>query len=593
MYLPVKKIFVRLIFSVPLNSEMILSTTEIVQIIRDNPGAKRISDAREYSRTMRRHLYGEGLEEHIETITGYEGEGMKKLRSKYATSNKDLFSRLSRPIDKVFSAKGGSIYLNLPDTADKRARNLAQSLPGGLTVRKWIESVWRYHAIDDPGGVLLVEMLDRQRAALAKRLGQSYVYPTYIATSHIYDYATTDNRVEWIAITLSTAEKEAAGLKADAEAYRLIDDAADYIVKVDRQNGQEAVATILGSETLPNFFGQVPAMRNSDLLDPETDGYVLSFFDPIVEQAENFLLDGSIRRIHKFMHGFPKYVEYASDCHECHGTGYQDGKKCGSCDGTGKKATIRVNDIKLLSWPQSRDEAVIMPADAAAYISPDQTFFDISSQDLSDMENIMHATMWGSQSAVRTGGMAQDQSGDTKTATEVMSEIKPEADRLVVLSEMAEARHKFILDMVIRTQVQPGYEAASVNYGRRYILESPDAIWLRYSDARAKGAPKAVLDTLLNEYYDANYQSDPVGLAIAKKLIYVEPFVHSDEMKVKNLGPDPEDLKAKIYFSEWMASIDDSTLLTQNVAQLREALYAFVAPKQLPEPAQPKALPAA
>ena len=212
--------------------------------------------------------------------------------------------------------------------------------------------------------------------------------------------------------------------------------------------------------------------------------------------------------------------------------------------------------------------------------------------DLSDLENSMHVTMWGSQSNIQTSGMSQKADGSQRTATEAMNEMKPEADRLIAISEMAETRHKFILDAIIRLQVTPTYQGSSVNYGRRYLLEGPDTIWLKYSDARTKGSPQNILDTLLNEYFEANYQSDPVGLAIAKKLMYVEPFVHLTTQNLQLLTPDPADYKAKLYFSEWLATVNEATLLSSTVEQLKADLLAWSGVKQLPQP-EPKALPAA
>lgn len=562
---------------------MILSPTDIVRIIKENPGKQQIASARSASKRLRLHLYGEGLDTHLQEIPGFEAKSMRNVRAKYAKSNKDLFSRLTRPVDKVFTAKGGSSYYNLPDEQERRARQLMQSLPGGTSVRKWIETTWKPHLMDDPGGVLLIELLPREEAIQARDRGEAYAYPTYRSSATIYDYQTTGTRVEWIAFSLTSTDKEYYGIPDKEQAYRLIDDAADYIVKKTEFDD----VLILERLTLENYFGRVPAMRNSDLADPANDGQVLSFIDPVVELAESFLLDGSIRRVHKFMHGFPKYVEFASECPECRGTGFKEAKSCDHCGGTGKKATIRVNDIKLLSWPGSREEAVIMPADAAAYISPDKTYFDISTADLADLESAMHVTLWGSQAKVQTTGMTTGADGTQRTATEVMDEMKPEADRLAAISEMAEVRHKFITDMILRVHGFPGYENSSINYGRRYLLESPDAVLARYQDARAKGAPKSVLDTLLNEYYDTNYQADPVGLAIAKKLMYVEPFIHLSEQQLKALMPGEADWKAKLYFSEWLATVNEATLLSSTVQLLRDQLYAFAGTKQLPEPPKP------
>lgn len=567
---------------------MILSTAEISAIILDNPGRKLIKKGTDYSKRLRRHLYGEGLEDHISAITGFERPSIADLRKKYTRSNKDLFSRLSRPVDKVFTAKGGSLYYNLPDTAEKKARQLAQSLPNGMTTRKWVETYWRSHLMDDPFGIVFMELLPVQEALIARQAGQSFVYPTYKSITRIYDYKLKGSKLDYVVFRLDSSEKADYGIKDDVSAFRIVDDSFDYIVT----HTDKDEVNILPAFTLRNFFGEVPAILNSDLVDPADEDCVLSLFDPVIELAEDFLLDGSIRRVHKFMHGFPKYVEYGSTCHECSGTGKKEAKTCEYCNGSGRKAMTRVSDIKLLQWPESKDENVILPGDTAAYISPDQTFHDISTADLADLENSMHVTMWGSQANIQTTGMSQAQSGSQRTATEVMNEMKPEADRLITISEMAETRHKFILDAIIRLQVAPTYQGSSVNYGRRYLLEGPDTIWLKYSDARTKGSPQNILDTLLNEYFEANYQSDPVGLAIAKKLMYVEPFVHMTTQNLQILSPDPADYKAKLYFSEWLATVNEATLLSSTVEQLRADLLIWSGAKQLPQP-EPKTLVAA
>ena len=169
--------------------------------------------------------------------------------------------------------------------------------------------------------------------------------------------------------------------------------------------------------------------------------------------------------------------------------------------------------------------------------------------------------------------------------------MKPQSDRLIPVSEMAEARHKFILDAVVRLQVLPSYSGSSVNYGRRYILESPDSLLEKYNKARLAGAPQNVLDGLLNEYYESNYQNDQYSLGIAKKLMYVEPFVHYTSLQLKALDPDPVDYKMKLYYPEWLSTINDAQIIGYSVDELKQQLMAYTASKNLP--ADTKQLPAA
>ncbi len=560
---------------------MILSEGQIKDLILNNPGKARVNKGRQYSAKLRRHIYGTGLESYFEQIPGHERPPILALRSKYSKSNKDLFSRLARPLDKVFTARGGSVYLNLTEEAEKKARVISQDVKDGYSVRKWVEYFWKPHMLDDPFGVILLEIAEPTEIAKLRNENKSFVFPVYKSITEIYDYLPKGNRLEYLVLEMGESDKENIGLGKDDKLFRVIDDANDYYI---RQKDKEI--SIITEHTLPNYFGEVPAMLNSDIQDPQYQHCVLSLYDEIIELAEHFLLKGSIRVAHDFLHGFPKYVEFADYCPQCKGEGIYEANQCKACSGTGKKLSLRVSDVKALEWP-SKEDQLVLPANVAAYISPDKSFHEMATADLIDLENAMAVTLWGTQSRLKSQGMSTDGSSP-RTATEIMDEIKPQADRLISVSEMAEHRHKFILDAVVRLQVSPNYVGSSVSYGRRYILESPDAIWLKYSDARAKGAPQNVLDTLLNEYLDANYQSDPVGLAVAKKLMYVEPFVHISATQLKALSPAPEDYKAKLYFSDWLATMNEGGILSMSVEELKKSLSEYAATKQISQ-AEPAA----
>jgi hypothetical protein len=557
---------------------MILTESQITEILTTNPGQPRIARGREYSKKLRRHIYGERLEQHLETIEGFERASLKAVRTKYTKSNKDLFSRLGRPLDKVFTARGGSVYYNLSEEGENRARTLTQDVKDGYSIRKWIESFWKPHLLDDPFGIIFLEIASTTEAVRLRQQGKSFVYPTYRSIHEIFDYLPKGNRLEYVIFCLSEDEAKAEGVDPKGDYYRVVDDAYDYLVRLE---GQTTI--IIRERSYPNYFGEVPAITNSDIIDPTTRHCFLSLYDEVIELADQFLLKGSIKVAHDFMHGFPKYAEFASDCPDCNASGRMEGEICKGCGGTGRKAMIRPSDVKLLPWP-SKEDQLVLPDQIGGYVSPDKTFYEIATADLSMLEDAMCVTLWGVQSRLKTEGLSIKTDNSPKTATEIIDDIKPQADRLVPVSEMAETRHKFILDAVIRLQVALSYQGSSVNYGRRYLLESPDSIWMKYSDARTKGAPQNVLDTLLNEYYEANYQSDPVGLQMAKKLMYVEPFVHFTPIQLKALSPDPLDYAMKLYFSEWLAMQADSVLLASDVSALKKSLSEFASVKKIPEP---------
>ena len=561
---------------------MILTESDIKKIILENPNKALIQAGRLYNKEMRKHLYGENLEAALLTIEGYEKESLRNLRVKYAKSNKDVFNRLSRPIDKVFSARGGSVYYNLPETQEKKARALAMDVKGGMSVSKWVNSHWTPHYKDDPYGITFIEIEEQQKAVLLYSKGKSAVYPTYKSIQCIYDYQPNGSTFEYIVFVVGNKDKVDAGFNPEDKVFRVVDDAMDYYVKQDGEN-----VSIVTDKSIPNYFGYVPAIVNSDIPDPTREHGRLSIFDEILEVANNFLMKGSIKLTYEFLFAFPKYWQYAADCKKCNGTKYVGAEECTECKGTGKAINSFVSDSMHIKVPKDKDDAVITP-DVAGYVTPPKDYYDISTHDLQLYEDMMHYTLWGASNIPKTAGTATDASGPTKTATEITNEIKPQSDRLEPISECAQKVHKFILDAVVKIQVNQSYPGASVNYGKRYMIESPDAIWDKYSKARKDGAACSVLDDLLIEYYESKYNSDPVKLAIQMKLMRVEPFVHQTVQQLKGLGAGDDDYKAKLYFGEWLSTINEAMVISMSAEDLRKSMYDYTGLRSLaaPEPKQ-------
>lgn len=546
---------------------MRLTETQIVDIIKNNPAKATIKKAVDYNTKMRMHLYGDDLSKNISLVDGFEKDNMKAIRAKYAKSNKDLFSRLSRPIDKVFSARGGSAYYNMNDANDKRAMGLTMNVRDGYSAKKWIESFWKPHMLDDPNGVIFIEIGDGNPYPLG------VAYPTYKSITSIYDYATKGVMLDYIVFKLDDNDKKKAGYKPEDIIFRVVDDVNDYLVKQEQNE-----VTILKSDTIPNYFSIVPAIINSDVVSADT-GLFISLFDEVVELANDFLLDGSIKRMMKFRHGFPKYWEYSDSCADCKGEGTVNGEKCNTCKGTGQKLMINPGDNKLLSWPETKDDPILAP-NIAGYVEPSKTYFDIASVELAELENAMNYTVWGASTAHKAQGPTGVNASDgQKTATQVIDDMQPKIDRLYPISEAAEKRHKFVIDLLITHNMkQTKYwdvKGSSINYGRRYLLETPDIIWTRYSDARAKGASVSILDGLLREYIETKYVGDPISLAIQTKLMALEPFVHLTIAQAEPLIELELDYVKKLYFGQWVNSLRKNELLVMNEVQLEDLLTTY------------------
>lgn len=555
---------------------MILTLDQIKQIVTNNPYAARMAALRKQNAELRMHMYGEGMEKYLERIDGFEKDALRDVRVKYARSNADLFSRLARPIDKVFSAKGGSTYYNLTGERDKKAAAIAMNITGGMSVKKWLEHYWRPHFLDDPNGMIFMEVLPQPAASTAL----SPAYPTYKSVQDIYAYEADGSRVLWVMFNTTKQERTENGLSEDDTVYRLVDDSQDVYVRVG--NGSISL-----HNPLPNLFMQVPAILNSDIISPSKPGVMDSLFTPIIHLAKEFLTKGSIKITHEFLHGFPKYWQYQTDCAVCSGSRYVGGKECETCKGTGKKLDIKVSDSLQLAIP-GKDDQVLTP-NVAGYVSPDKIYHEIATAELRDLEIVQAMTLWG------TGSMAkQDQA--VKTATEIVADLKPEADRLASISDMAERRHKFIVDMALMLAIDQNYKGSTIIYGKRFLIEGPDELWAKYQEAKKNGASHVALTDMLVEYYEAKYHSDPVSLFIQTKLIDVEPFVHHTLAEAKALGLPESEWMKKLYFGKWYAQVTEAELISKTAQELSQSLEQFAAAQQQaqPDPAPiPQPIPAA
>ena len=51
------------------------------------------------------------------------------------------------------------------------------------------------------------------------------------------------------------------------------------------------------------------------------------------------------------------------------------------------------------------------------------------------------------------------------------------------------------------------YKGASITYGRRFLMETPDQIWEKLTKSITSGAPTAALADLYNDYLQARYSA--------------------------------------------------------------------------------------
>jgi len=151
-----------------------------------------IEIAREDSKELMLHYYGTGTTEYLTVISGLENEEQLQLRRKHAIPNDFLTENLLRPIDAIWSAKGGSIKIDLPDTSLQKFKDDLKNVGKGYSIREYLKSVWKDKLISDPNGVVFVEVtangdrayLTQKSIFTIKNMKQSGIKAEYITLKY-------------------------------------------------------------------------------------------------------------------------------------------------------------------------------------------------------------------------------------------------------------------------------------------------------------------------------------------------------------------------------------------------------------------------
>jgi hypothetical protein len=519
---------------------MIYSEEQVKEIIRQHKTpSKLITKSREYSRELKALINGKEFDKLLVKIEGIEGTEKAEIRRKYSRSIKDFNLRLLRPIDNVYIATGGVRSYELSDSTKKLVLSKLSKIRDSKSLEQWLKDYWinLYHT--DPNGLIFLEYKDQN------------VYPTYKSIETIRAYQNNGQLLDWLLF-----EKE-------GDYIRFVDSKTDWTFKVDGDS-----LAVVEDKTFEHPFGMVPAIINSNKYSIE-DKIYLSPFDEIIELEKEYLRDQSIKTVYKFMHGFPIFWKYIQVCKECAGIGSINGETCKVCGGYGYMKRKDVSDTVFLPTPDT-DGAKLAP-DIAGFISPDLETWNKFNEELLLLEKFAQDAIWGTHLEKQ----------NNETATGKFIDTQPIVNKLNVYADIAEWVEWQLSEWIINfyDQSKPkDKSAATVLYGRRYMIETPDELILRYNDLKAKQAPVTVLDRYMIEYITAKYKNDPESLRLNLIKFKLEPYPHYTLEQVEKFGSD--ELQEKYEFGEWWMSLDESYILSKPIEQLEQEYETYLLTKE-------------
>ena len=517
---------------------MIFNEITVAQIVEEAAKGTPswVLNARKYSQTLRALVEGKDFaKELIERIAYVESAERAKARIKYAKDISDMFHRVMNKRQNVFDANGGSENIMIKHEGQKaefiqRLTNFKSNKP----LLKYMSEMYFKLSDIDPNGLILMEF-----AREDNNPSEYEVYPTYKNIDNIRTYEPDGQMLKYVIFEPKVIESD----KVKVKLWRVVDDERYWTVY---ETG--GIFTAYKELATEHPFGKTPGLVLSEREIPGSHKR-LSCVSPVLELAKEYAIDKSVLNIYKKQKGFPVHWRYGAVCNTCFGAKYVGDDKCPECEGKGSKTSSDVTDMNIIPIP--KDGQPSLGDKLMGFESPDLETWKQYKQDLRDMEMLIEDTIWGSSRIHHI-------KSQNETATGRYIDIQPITNTLNVFTDVAEYVHNTLANWVVNfvDVVKPRDEKLYYNsYGRRYIIESPDALMKKYKEAKESGDNNTILDRILDEIILAMYKGDPVTQEQMLKKAKAEPYVHLSTSDVNDIFGAEEALK-KVAFQDFWEQAD-------------------------------------
>ena len=541
---------------------MILTEEQLLQIMKEPRNGKSIVAGSRLQNKHKVHITGEGYEQEVKQVEGYEADSEYNIRKQIAQpSTIQITSIILDNLNRWTSSQGTVKKIDFKDKNKNDAfQRILSQVWHGDSLEKFITTFYRDAIYTEFNGFILVtkpkviddNYIERDGVITYRETEALDPYLIFVANSDVHDFFLTGDKVEYIIIKLND------------DHYRLIDDEQDIVFrwrkdkqKIDQQEG------------IANELGFVPAIKvsqiNKQLL---SDQVKTSPIDHIIPALDRYFSADADLRMQFIRHAYPKLAIVTKQCETCNGSGTtflksKDGTydmdtkvDCRSCGGTGKLVPIsRGGVIGLPEYISSQDSPY--PGAPASYITPDNDSLRLCIEDLeSQRESIIYSGT-GDRNLIAE---------NIQTATENITNSRSLEDRIRDITLMVEKVEKFIITCIIK--MHNDFKSLSdyyisIRYGKRISTKSETELLTEAKAAKDSGMPTSYVSALHKDLIYAKYKNNHEELQRQLLLAEVEPLsaYSIDEIgKVKDYLNE-RDLQVKLNFDSIIAELEQEISL--------------------------------
>lgn len=548
-------------------------TEDFIKYIYPLPIDPRMERARKMNDDLLRHVEGvkELVDSFLTRINNYENEGQHLARTKHTISNKFVVEELLNPTNNIFSAKGGSHnykFKSNKDTSKDELIGIVENLPNGYKLNNYIRQVWFRKFVTDPNGLIFMEVTNKDNPE------ENEIYPTYKNIHTIKAYKQSSIFVEWVIFEPHEVIKDKNEV---IEKFWAVDEMAYYEYQIKTNKDDIELIPLVQIE---HDFEKVPAVLCSDIIDNYpiscsiyNEDWKKSPIDNQIELLDKYLTSNSVLTLQEFMHNYAREWEYGDDCKICNGTGVIENTglqsrdkeiNTQSCTCENGMYVRKDPTDKLRMRPPEEGQQKLDPPAGYVYLPTEPWELQVKSVDR--YFELIFRTLWH----------ATYETQENATATGRFIDTQPINNKLNDFSNTTETIHTAIANFIGKYNFPETFEYAIIQYGRRYLIETPDQIWEKYLKSKKENAPISTLDLLLLQYYESEFRENEQLLTYEIKKSKLEPFIHYDIGIVRGgMNITDEDKRKKEYFNEWVKTKTVNYIIETDLEKLNNELTIF------------------
>jgi hypothetical protein len=137
-----------------------------------------------------------------------------------------------------------------------------------------------------------------------------------------------------------------------------------------------------------------------------------------------------------------------------------------------------------------------------------------------------------------------------------------------------------MIDIIVRFTLKD-YKGSIIRYGRRFLVESPDAVMKKYHDSISNHTPDTIKTEILTEYIQGYYGSDIETQVILEKAMIIEPYQHNSISEVLAYPVNEQIKLRKLHFLAFWKQYPKTSKLTKEIKQITKDFDKFISDEQI------------